>query len=355
MSFMESQDLSSKETMESVPWKSFIAPKKILIIRLQAFGDVVITLPYAQALQGMLPLTQFHFFTREEYSSIPRTMALFDHVWTIGGGREKKRQWLAAGAILPALFRERYDIVIDLQRNSLSRLMRRLLHPKSYSEYDRYSCHTAGERTKITIDKLGFAPLPQAVPQLQLRGSTTGLNKLFAANFNPAKKMIVLNPAGNFATKNWPLEYYIQFARTWLEIIDSNVQFAVIGMDSIREKAEYLKKALGKNLISLVGSTTQSEAFNILQKADLVLTEDSGLMHMSWVSRIPVIALFGSTKSVWSKPMGELSVCLDSSDLECGECAQPLCRFGDVHCLTRRTPDSVIIIAKELIQKKMFE
>jgi ADP-heptose:LPS heptosyltransferase len=181
------------------------------------------------------------------------------------------------------------------------------------------------------------------------------LNKLFSANFNPAKKMFVLNPAGSFVTKNWPLEYYIQFAWTWLETIDSNVQFAVIGMDSIREKAEYLKKTLGGNLISLVGSTTQSEAFNILQKADLVLTEDSGLMHMAWVSRIPVIALFGSTKSVWSKPMGELSVCLDSSDLECGECEQPLCRFGDVHCLTRRTPDSVIIIAKELIQKKMLE
>jgi ADP-heptose:LPS heptosyltransferase len=121
-------------------------------------------------------------------------------------------------------------------------------------------------------------------------------------------------------------------------------------MDSIQEKAEYLKNRLGNNLISLVGSTTQSEAFNILQKADLVLTEDSGLMHMAWVSRIPVIALFGSTKSVWSKPMGALSVCLDSSDLECGECARPFCRFGDVHCLTRHTPDSVIKLASELIR-----
>jgi ADP-heptose:LPS heptosyltransferase len=350
MSFMESRDLSGKESMKSVPWTSTGTPKKILIIRMQAFGDVVISLPYMQALQGLLPTAQFHILTREEFSSIPRTMTIFERVWTIGGGRERMRQWLAAGAILPALFRERYDIVIDLQRNSLSRMIRRLLHPKSYSEFDRYSFRTAGERTKSTIDKLGFTPLLDLVPLLQLRDSTTGLNKLAAANFNPAKKLFVLNPAGNFVTKNWPLEYYIQFARSWLETIDSNVQFAVIGMDSIREKAEHLKNALGGSLVSLVGSTTQLEAFNILQKADLVLTEDSGLMHMACVSRIPVIALFGSTKSVWSKPMGRLSVCLDSSDLECGECAQPACRFGDIHCLSRRTPDSIISIARELIQ-----
>ena len=109
---------------------------------------------------------------------------------------------------------------------------------------------------------------------------------------------------------------------------------------------------LGDKLISLVGMTTQAEAFNILQSADLVLTEDSGLMHMAWVSRIPVIALFGSTKSAWSKPIGKYSVCLDSTDLECGECAQPVCRYNDVHCLTRHTPDRVIMIARELLQRR---
>ena len=352
---MESRDLSGKESMESVPWTSTSTPKKILIIRMQAFGDVDISLPYAQALQGLLPSAHFHFLTREEFSSIPCSMTLFERVWAIGGGRERIRQWLAAGAMLPALFRERYDIVIDLQRNSLSRMIRRMLHSQSFTEFDRFSFHTAGERTKITFDKLGFSPLPDLLPQLQLSDSAAGLNKLVAANFNPAKKMIVLNPAGNFVTKNWPLEYYIQFARTWLDTIDSNVQFAVIGMESIREKAEYLKNALGGSLICLVGSTTQLEAFNILQKTDLVLTEDSGLMHIAWVSRIPVIALFGSTKSAWSKPIGPLSFCLDSSDLECGECAQPLCRYGDVHCLTRHTPYSVIKIARELMRIKTAE
>ena len=342
----------NKETIRISPWTSTIAPRKILIIRLQAFGDVVITLPYVQALQTVLPTTQFHFLTREEFSAIPNNMTLFIRVYTIGGGRNLKLQWLKAIGLLPSLLREHYDIVIDLQRNSLSRMIRRALHPKSYCEFDRFSLHTAGERTKITIDKLGFTPLPNSIPRLELRDFTAGLENLFSANYNPAKKLIVLNPAGNFATKNWPLDYYVQFARTWQETIDRNVQFAVIGTESILVKSEYLRSRLGDKLISLVDSTTQSQAFNILQKADLVLTEDSGLMHMAWVSQIPVVALFGSTKSVWSKPIGEYSVCLDSTDLECGECAQPTCRFGDVHCLTRHTPEFVVKISRELLLRK---
>jgi ADP-heptose:LPS heptosyltransferase len=342
------------ESFQHRPWISSKPPKKILVIRFHSFGDVVITLPYLQALKNALPDVELHLLTREECSNIPRHAAMFAKVHALDDKRNAKLLFAKVAALYPFLLRERYDSVIDLQRNSSSRMIRRALHPKSFCEYDRFSLHTAGERTKNTIDKLGFTQLPNELPKLVLRDNKIGLNKLFASHFNSAKKLFVLNPAGNFVTKNWPLEYYVQFARTWLETIDSKVQFAVIGVDAILSKAEFLKNRLGDNLISLVGSTTQAEAFNILQKADLVLTEDSGLMHMAWISQVPVIALFGSTKSVWSKPIGKFSVCLDSSDLDCGECAQPSCRFGDVHCLTRHTPDFVIKLAKELLQNKSY-
>ncbi len=343
------------ESFQHRSWTSSKPPKKILVIRFHSFGDVVITLPYLQAFKNTLPQIELHLLTREECSDIPRHAVMFAKVHALEDRRNAKLLFAKVVALYSFLLRERYDIVIDLQRNSSSRMIRRALHPKSYCEYDRFSLHTAGERTRITIDKLGFTQLPNELPKLVLHDNKIGLNKLFSSNFNPAKKLFVLNPAGNFITKNWPLEYYVQFARTWLETIDSNVQFAVIGVDAMLAKAEFLKKRLGNNLISLVGSTTQAEAFNILQKADLVLTEDSGLMHMAWISQIPVIALFGSTKSVWSKPIGKFSVCLDSSDLDCGECAQPSCRFGDVHCLTRHTPDFVIKIARELFKKNRSE
>ena len=340
------------EILYHSPWTSPVSPKKILVIRLQAFGDVVITLPYLQAFKSLVPTAQFHFLTRTEFSSLPSNMILFDHVYTIGGGRDIKRQWFHSIRILPSLQHERYDIVIDLQRNSMSRTIRRMLQPKSFCEFDRFSLQTAGERTRQTIEKLGIGHLQDALPDLNLHDSNAGLNKLYAANSNPSKKLFVLNPAGNFVTKNWPLEYYVRFAQTWLETIDAQVQFLILGADSLRTKTGHLKDRLGDHLISLIGTTTQAEAFNILYRTDLVLTEDSGLMHLACAAQVPVVALFGSTKSVWSKPWGDFAICLDSSDLECGGCAEPSCRFGDVHCLTRRTPEVVIKIAQELLLRK---
>ena len=129
-------------------------------------------------------------------------------------------------------------------------------------------------------------------------------------------------------------------------------KFLVLGTEQIREKANFLKKNLGDKLINLVGKTTPSEAFAILQKAELVVSEDSGLMHMAWVAQVPVVALFGSSRSAWSKPPGRWSVCLDSSDLDCGECLQPACRFGDVHCLSRYSTGFIVETARKLLEEK---
>ncbi|HTI07193.1 MAG TPA: glycosyltransferase family 9 protein, partial [Puia sp.] len=98
---------------------------------------------------------------------------------------------------------------------------------------------------------------------------------------------------------------------------------------------------------------TPHEAFAVLQKTSLVLSEDSGLMHMAWTSGIPTMVLFGSTSSYWSRPLGDHSHFLDSSDLACGNCMQAVCSFGDVHCLTRYTPEFVLQQALPLVQKKI--
>ncbi len=340
----------SQETILSRPWPDRIPPKKLLAIRLQALGDTVITLPYLQALRIILPETEFHFLTREDFADLPRNLKMFDKVHVVEGGFDIRRQFVSAAILTPRLQIEKYDVVIDLQRNFLTRTIRRLLFPKSFSEFDRFSLHSAGDRTQATIDKIGFTHLPEMVVPLDLRDDDHGLEK---AGYDPGKKIVVLNPAGNFITKAWPIDNYRRLAEGWMSTVDSNVQFLILGVESLREKSKYLEDKLGKNIINLVGKTTISEAFNILRHTQIVISEDSGLMHMAWVAQVPVVALFGSSRSSWSKPIGTRSIYLDSSDLECGECLQPTCRFGDVHCLTRYSPEFVIATAQKLLAKRV--
>jgi ADP-heptose:LPS heptosyltransferase len=163
-------------------------------------------------------------------------------------------------------------------------------------------------------------------------------------------QLVILNPAGAFETRNWPVEYYVKFSKMWIRSFPQT-QLLVLGVSPIAEKAEYLSRELGDYLINLVNKTTPAEAFAIIQRVQLVLTEDSGLMHMAWVSGIPTLALFGSTKAYHARPLGEKSFLFDSSDLPCGNCMLEFCKYGDTHCLTRFIPEAVFKQAKELLRQ----
>ena len=162
--------------------------------------------------------------------------------------------------------------------------------------------------------------------------------------------LIIINPAGAFETRNWSIENYVAFMKLFLQQFPQS-QFLVIGVELISQKASYLKNIFSDKLISLVNKVTPAEAFAIIQKVKFVLSEDSGLMHIAWVSGVSTLAFFGSTRSDWSRPLGEHSLLLDSSDLPCGNCMLAYCKYGDVHCLTRYTPEFVFEKTMQLLTK----
>jgi heptosyltransferase II len=324
-------------------------PRRILAIRLQALGDVVITLPYLQGLRNCISCdARLDLLTRTEMDDIPKNLELFDHVYSIGGGRDPKRQLLSTCLLLPKLFIQRYDVAIDLQNSILSRIVRRTIRPTAWSAFDRFSPRSAGERNRLTIEAIGLGNI-QPDSRLRLRRSYPA-TVLQNQSLNDADQLVVLNPAGAFATRNWEMHKYVLFARRWLQRWP-NTKFLVLGTSFLAEKAAFLEGELGEHLINLVGKTTPSEVFALLQRVTLVLSEDSGLMHMAWVSGTPVVALFGSTRSDWSRPLGPRSLVLDSSDLPCGDCMQATCRRGDVLCLSRRSPDEVFARAVSLLEQ----
>jgi ADP-heptose:LPS heptosyltransferase len=322
---------------------------RILAIRLQATGDVVITLPYLTSLKRRWPAAELDFLTREEAAPIPRSLALFSRVFAIGGGRSFKRQCVSAALLLPRLLARGYETVLDLQNGELSRWVTTALRPARRCRFDRESPLPAGERTRRAIEESGLGPVGIDT-DIPLRDGSSCSTLLRKAGFDPSDRLVILNPAGAFPSRNWPLPSYVRFARAFQELDSRPVKFLVLGLPGLRAKAESLRAELGEPLLDLVGRTTPGEAFALVREADLVLSEDSGLMHMSWVSGIPTLALFGSSRSDWSRPLGERSLTLDSSDLECRFCMEAECRFGDVRCLTRREPEEVARLAFHLMK-----
>jgi heptosyltransferase II len=329
-------------------WDQSSPPRKVLFIRFQALGDVVITLPYIRDFSKEHPTTKIDFLTLEENRTIPESLLFFDRVFSIGGGRNNKLQYVSALSLLPRLIAQQYDVVFDLQNHRLSNIIRKIIRPKAWVEFDRYTPQSAGERNRQTIEKVGLGAV-SINKKLESRISKKITDDLLkSAGWNGISNIVILNPAGFFASRNWPIENYFEFMGLWKKH-HSNTQFLLLGTDRILEKAIALKKNAPESVIVLINKTNPAEAFALVNRASFMLTEDSGLMHMAWVQGVPTLALFGSSRSDWSAPQGSSSLCLHSSDLACGACIQDKCKFGDNRCLTRYTPEFVYEKAQQLI------
>lgn len=338
------------ELIPARPWKGKRPPRRVLAIRLQAMGDTVITLPYLQCLRNSLPPgTQLDLLTRKEVSPIPADLQLFDHVYAIGGKRRHRKQLLLAMLLLPRLWGRRYGVVIDLQHNRISTLVRKALRPRAWSAFDRLSPRAAGERTRLTIEAAGLGANHFDAGYTFNASTFDEEAMLKACGWDGKSKLVILNPAAAFPTRHWPMEYYVAFAKRWLAAYP-DTQFIALGIGFIRERAAFLKAALGERLLYMIDNTSPSEGFRLLRRAQFVLSEDSGLMHMAWVLNRPTVVLLGGTRSDWVRPQHQHALVFSSDDLPCGNCMLEACPFGDVHCLTRFTPDLVFEKVNAFIQ-----
>jgi heptosyltransferase II len=335
--------------VSSRPWTKKTPPEKILVMRFQALGDTIITMPYLQDLHRQYPQIRIDFLTRHEVSQIPDHLLLFNKVVRIGGKRNLKIQLLLLLLKLPWLWLQRYDAVIDLQNHKLSRLIRKALGCRAWSEFDPLQPKPAGIRTQEAIESLWHWRIGLAASFKIQHSCPESL--LEEHGWKPEHDLVVLNPAGYCSSRNWPLENYIAFAENWIKLRPMT-QFVLLLLPSLKEKSDYLKSRLGATCIDLTGKADQVTAFSVIQKASLMVSEDSGLMHMSWVQGIPTIALFSSSRKVWSQPLGDLSICLDSADLECGPCGKEVCQYSDNHCLTRYSGEMICRMAHTLVSNR---
>jgi heptosyltransferase-2 len=340
------------ERRSSRPWQAREPPSNVLVIRFHAIGDVALTLPYCVSLRKCFPEASLEFLTSMESADLLRALTLVDKIHLFDTYGSRGDRLLGAARIASALRNRRYDLVIDLQRNWQSRLIRRILSPGAWSEFDRFSRRTAAERIGMTIQEAGVTVMTPTYrlpmkPELIEEASRI----LLMHGWSGESRLIVLNPAGLWRTRNWPLESYFEFAEMWSS--RGGTQFLLLGTDRIVLKARMLKERLGAAVIDLSGRTTLSHALALLQLSTAVLSEDSGLMHMAWACGIPTVALFGSTDHVWARPIGEHCVIFHSGDLPCGSCMDPSCRYGDVHCLTRYTPQIVFDAMLSLLRRRI--
>jgi lipopolysaccharide heptosyltransferase II len=227
-------------------------------------------------------------------------------------------------------------------------VMRFLLRIKTFTVFDRTSTNYAGNRNKNTINALGIWQVEfKAITNFKENKTQELLQKYGLIK----KEFVVINPAGAFTNRNWDLNNYVEFCKLWMQQVNNNTQFLILGITKIRDKAVYLREKIGVNLIDAIDTTTPIEAMQLLSEAKLVVSEDSGLMHMSYVCGTPTIGILGSTRNDWTNPNLPHTYFFNSDDLPCGNCMLEVCKFEEIICLTRVKPNDVLQASVNLLRK----
>ena len=190
---------------------------------------------------------------------------------------------------------------------------------------------------------LGLDPasdLPQTHPLPRLQADSENVERLLGAHeLSVAGGVTVLCPGAEYGpAKRWPASHFAQVAR---HAVAEGHQVWLIGSSLDRDVCVEIEGQVGAGVVNLAGATTLLDAVDLISRADRVVSNDSGLMHVACALGRSVVALFGSTSPAFTPPLGPAATVVQE-DLDCSPCFQRECPLGHLRCLNDLSAERVI-------------
>ena len=326
--------------------------RKILLIKPSALGDVVQTLPIAATLHRRYPNIPLHWLVEAESADIVRgTPAVAEIV--VSARKRWLRQLKCPGQIPTTLAemrhfaldlrRRRYDVVLDLQGLFKSALYviatgaavrvgfaegrecspwvlthRVVAPPQPVHAVDRYLALAAA------VD----ATEPVREHELVVSGEDMAAvrSHLAASHVPLGSPRVVFHPGTRWRSKLWEVSRWRELAAA---LLADGLGVILTGSGEDGKMAEAICAGMDPRLLSLVGRLSLNRLVAVLKSVDLLVTVDSGPMHIAAAVGTPVVALFGPTDPIRTGPRGPGRII--RRELSCSPCLQRRCRIADTY------------------------
>ncbi|WP_269532523.1 lipopolysaccharide heptosyltransferase II [Chitinimonas sp. BJYL2] len=185
----------------------------------------------------------------------------------------------------------------------------------------------------------GGKPLPRPVPapHLTIRPESQQA-ALKALGLDLDRPVVAFCPGAEFGpAKRWPARHFAELAR---RLSSQGYAIWLFGSSKDRGETEAIARMAGVPLVDLAGRTTLAQAIDLLSLAHLVVTNDSGLMHVAAALERPLVALYGSSSPEFTPPLNERAEVV-TLDLECSPCFERNCPLKHFDCMEKLGCDQV--------------
>ncbi len=326
--------------------------RKVLITRMSAMGDVILALPVAMAIKDHDPSIRVDFLTKIEYASLFDQFPAVDVAYGYSG-----KVW----ELIKKLQAEKYDTVIDLQKNPRSLIITAALNPKNVAGYPKrrikreliirqpkwnlQAGHTVDAYFKA-LTRLKVQPVSRR-PKVVLQPEVEKYGDDFIRNTGFSGKVIGLCPGSKHYEKRWLK--YDELGKLLIKDDDKNVVVFTGPSDDFDSNLN-----IGSEKIVAAHNLSLDKVAGVMNKCDIVVTNDSGLMHLAVSLSVPVVAIFGPTHpSLGFSPLGKRDTVI-CDNVNCSPCSlhgEKKCKKISKYCFDDITPERV----KSMIEKTLYE
>ena len=329
---------------------------RILLIKPSSLGDVVHALPVASALKERWPEAHLTWFVKRQWADLVHRCKDVDRIWPVD---TTLGSWLGQ---VRALRGEGFDLVIDLQGLFRSGALAWLsgspvrigfvngregspwfyTHRVPVSSMEMH----AVDRYLLVAAALG-AP-PQGMPQFRFKKLEEDLAAIRDLcenkHFSVEKPWVAMSVSARWPTKRWPLG---SFAAVIDQLANEGLgPIVLIGSSDEQGEVGQLKAMTTNSFVDLTGAVPLGSLPALLSCASVLITNDSGPMHVAAAVGTPVVALFGPTSPVRTGPYGSNHTVL-THKISCSPCFNRSCRnVVSLECLNRISPEQVMAVAR---------
>ena len=198
----------------------------------------------------------------------------------------------------------------------------------------------------LGLDKTEPVRSIDSVPAPCLSVEQKHVSKVLAKNqLELDKDVLVLCPGAEFgASKKWPSKHYADVAN---EYIQRGWQVWLMGSENDQQACGEINKLTDQSCQMLAGKTSLPEAIDLISCASLVVSNDSGLMHIAAALQKPLVAVYGSTDPGHTPPLSHNHK-IARLGLSCSPCFKRDCPLEHLDCLNQLKPKMVIELAESL-------